>query len=471
MATLIILVILLTALTYAGFFVGRTTTSTSIVNARALVLITFYMNLVFPATLSILFNGGQLTWASSFSNVESIRTGLIYVLGGLIAFISAYWLFSNLQLSPTRSEEHEITYGARNSPEDPTAYAFLSLAIALGLALKIAAIAQIGFGPQLIERMSGNSRAIDQMASGSSLTGYLALFSTIADAAAAVLVVNAMKHRSRIIPTSVLFIVLLAITYILISKRSAIILTMIAVVVGFHKYTKKLTVKNLPFAMGGVLSFGLISLLIRILAPHRAAGRVVDLREIGYSKGSIVDFYLYSPEFAGFDMVVRAIYQSKTIIDSLGGEFNAFYRANIEPFTFIIPRALWENKPFYYVDIAHGFYVTTFGGGIDAYTPGFAATLIGYCTVLGGPLLVLTGMFTFGIFVAVVDARFSSEKSGSVYTYSAFMLTAFFIFRQGSVGWVFLTFVQNMLPILVTWGLFGFLSRNTRRRDNGAIPQ
>lgn len=416
-----------------------------LLNCLCVVLLAAFVNLIVPVWLAFTLRGGMLTWAAPYSDPATVRTALLYVGIGLGSFILAYAAFRS---SSPRSQ----IQGGASWDRVERSRTLLWAIVWAGLGLKLFALAQVGIGPDLFTRLSRTARTTGQLRGAEgNLRTYIIIASTAADAASGALLALQLRAKKHVPQYAMLTAALSGLTYLLSPKRSALLLVIVFCGCAVNRLRHRLTLKDLPGALLAITGFGMLTLLFRILAPNRAAGTVVDLRQIQYSHGSILQFYLFSPEFASFDMVARSVVQSGTILDALGGRAEALYRANIEPFLYIIPRALWPGKPDYFVDLSHGFYVATFGGGLSESTSGIAATMIGYGAVLGGPIAILVSMGVLGAIAAALDS--ATANDGYVATvWKAFTLViAFQMFRQGSIGWVFLGVVQNMAPAMLVW--------------------
>lgn len=435
-----------------------------IVNAFGIVLIALALNIVLPAALSNISKGGVLVWARPFSNSTEMIQALLITLLALGAFCLGFGFYCSLLASsatggPLRSPPTAVSGPMRISPNAVT---MLWILVGFGLLLKLIALVQIGVGPELIARMSGAIRqGMNQVSTESRMTSYLVLASAVADAAAAMLVLLALKTRRRLALAVAVALFCISLTFILSGKRSSLLLPLVLMISAFTAYRRPITVRSLPVVLVALLSFGMATLMLRILAPQSAIGSVLDYRLLG--GGSLVDFYLYSPEFAGFDMVVRSVGQGDQIADMFGGRAIAFYRAFLEPFLYVVPRAIWPGKPDSFVDLSHGFYSATFGGGLTGLV-GLGGTLIGYANVLGGPFAVAGSFIGLGLLSGWIDRDRGDGVPALVFKAIGIVL-AFTMFRQGSLGWTFLIFFQTMSPTILTWILFLLINSLGHSRD------
>lgn len=436
--------------------------SPEIVNAMGVFVIAVTLNITFPALLSVVLNNGDLVWAREYSNTGYVQTALLNVFLSLLAFALGYRAIALKQRRAEQPRSTKISAQPTVKTARPLALQALWIILAIGLALKLIALMQIGIGPDLIARLSSSvRRELAVVGAESDVTQNFIFFSTIADAAAAMLLASALKERRRLLVVVGATLLCLAATYFLSGKRSMLILPMVLVVCAFATFRRPITARSLPLVFVVILGFGMMTLLLRILAPQTAIGNFIDYGLLG--DGSLVDFYLYSPEFASFDMLVRAMAQDQEVISLLGGRGIAFYRAFIEPFLYIIPRAVWPDKPMMFTDISHAFYALTFGGIINDQTPGLAATLVGYASVLGGPVAVIVAFVLLGWLASLVDRAEARSYAGLAIRAVGIVLV-FQLFRQGSVGWVFLLFVQTMAPVIGVWLLFLWMNGPMTRR-------
>ncbi|MDP1875924.1 O-antigen polymerase [Phenylobacterium sp.] len=435
---------------------------TPIINGYGAFFITLSINIVFPATLSIAFQKGFLYWAQPYSYSTYINDALLITILSILSFCLGFLAIRRATVSGARKTTRTTApQSAESTPISPGAVSILWAIVGIGLLLKLWALTQIGIGPELIARMSGSiRRGMTLTGQEGSLTHYIVLLSTISEAAAALLFTVSLRHRRRVLLTVIIALACMAMTFILSGKRSTFILPLILMICSYSALRRPLTISALPLIILGIISFGMATLLFRIIAPQNAIGNVLDYRTIG--NGSLTEFYLYSMEFSGFDMLVRSIAQSEQISDILGGRANAIYSAFFEPFLYVVPRGLWADKPELFIDISHGFYAATVGGGLTG-SVGLSATLIGYAYLLGGPFGVAFSFACLGVLSSWID-RYNSATIGHLLIRSIGIVLVFTMFRQGSLGWVFLIFVQNMAPAIAVWTMFTLANKRARIR-------
>jgi hypothetical protein len=409
---------------------------------KNLVLSTFLVYLPLPALMALIFNGGQLYWAGGYGTADVILKASVICVAGAGTYLILYGLW------PSRRS----ALASREAPYRFPTLVVYAIIIA-GVALKLFLLSRIGSITQIMTRMSPSHffeiTAQTQFQELQKLIPY----SESADLAATVLLAEQLRRKRPFIVPLVLMLGCFSLTYLLSAKRSELLVPIFILILAFHYYIKRISVKFLPAFLVIGLGFGMVTLMARIYLPNIALGNAVDLRAVNYAGGSILKFYLFSPEFSAFDMVVRAAADPSHISDQLGGLWPSFYRSNIEPFSYVIPRSFWPNKPLFYADLSQALYTTAFGGGLSARAVGIASTLIGHAFVWGNFVGVIVAFGVFGALSKRVDASFLRERiprPGVLCGQAVALVLFFHMFRQGSLGPVFMIFLQNLAVPLVT---------------------
>jgi len=183
--------------------------------------------------------------------------------------------------------------------------------------------------------------------------------------------------------------------------------------------------------------------MVRIVVP--LVVQDIDIRNsIGRSVGEITEFYMDSPEFATFDMVVASFLQRESLLKSMGGVYSAFYKYNIETILLtFVPPGVMADKPIY-EDPGHIFFRILTGSNENV---GFAVTVWGTSFLFLHVLGILFGMFILGwVFRGVYQLfRPWEGRPYDVFFYAIFYWMAFQFLRFGTLGFTFIYFVTSML--------------------------
>jgi MFS family permease len=169
----------------------------------------------------------------------------------------------------------------------------------------------------------------------------------------------------------------------------------------------------------------------------------------------VLQFYLYSLEFASVEMISVAMEARPDILEMFGGAWNAMITTNFESFLYSVPRAVWPGKPTVFYDLSHGITAALGATPFEDPTVGYASTLIGTSFLMGGIIGTLVAMLLLGILTARFDRRLQRRdwSDGSIVLYALALVVVFHLFRQGTLGWTFIvSVVQNygvLLALLV----------------------
>jgi hypothetical protein len=249
-----------------------------------------------------------------------------------------------------------------------------------------------------------------------------------------------------------LFFFVLGFSYLITAKRLFLLWPLLTVVIGFSVYVRPIRIASAPWALAIASAFGFSTVLLRIFLPASVANVTIDLGSVSWANGSLADFYFYSPEYATFEMITLSVAKADEVANLFGGVIDAFYVTNIQPLFYIVPRVIWPSKPDIFLDISHALTALISGLPVTAVTYGIAGTVIGTSWVFAGLFGTAAAMVGLGVFCAKVDRRLRLPTEWSPYhvVWFAFLLTlVFHIFRQGTLGWVF------MITIVQQFGLIG----------------
>jgi oligosaccharide repeat unit polymerase len=451
----------------------------NLLSAHGLVLMMFFVFLILPATTPVFLSEYQLYWASAFSGPQNVLAGLFLVWASIAIFLASYRLF--------RHSPNVIPKSSENPPlgADPTTISVLFALVGLGILLKVLVV-QIGGGIDMtIMRMSrGVAENMGISREGSGLILMVRSFSIVGDLAAVWLLVLAMARRRWRLAAFLLFIAMIAMTIGIIGKRLFVIWPLLAFALAFSHYVYKIRPKHILIVIAAIFLFGWLSLSFRIFAPLSAAGSLnsFDIRAVPWAQGSAWRFYFGSLEFAYFDLTVASINGREIVTKLFNGQLEMLYKTHIEPFFFIVPRAIWPSKPEQFLDLAHGLAALTFFEDVATVDLGINSALTGTSWLSGG---VFGVVFAFG-FLGYVAAR--SDKfyySGKVsmmpsalriIIYAYFLMVVFHLFRQGTFGWVFMIAVIQQLggisAVVLLWFITfraSVIQNRTRRRKGIAV--
>lgn len=385
-----------------------------------------------PAVL-ILANQETYTWATgSYSPLFQETIG--YFILGLLGFATSYWIFLSRSVSPdAKRKDRDISDGV------------LWVLIGAGIALKAAYVVSVGGLDNSILGLSGYTRETNGIEATSFMNQVRAL-SGVADGAACWLLVQRWKQRRSWSVPLVVLLATVALTYVTVGKRLALILPIVAIVIGYHKFVRPLRLSRAPLIAVVAVLVGMGSLLFRILVPQDVAGNDIDVTAGNYSEGSITRFYFYSLEFSTVEMASVSIAKRENILADFDGAANAAIETNANPLLFVIPRAIFPFKPTEFRDLSYGVSGQLTGTSVDDAKVGYAATVVGNGYILGAGVGVLILCGLCGLYCATCDRRILRDvPSVSSAMLSAIAITfAFQLFRQGTLGWtVIVTLVQQ----------------------------
>lgn len=405
-------------------------------SAYNIVLFLFFVYVAFPGALS-LFNGERFIWAPAYGGDAALSTTLASCVAALVTFVVGNRAVAFMTSSTAR---REMSGTRRSSPRfRPPVWLPLVLVV-LGLGLKAYLIASTGGLQETLLRMAGNGAIYDDVTDLDSSALLVRGLSGVADVGAVWIVLDAWRVRRHRLAAGVLFGLVMAMSYVTVGKRLALILPLLALVIGFSVLVRHISVKMVPFLLIAFLGFGMVTLLVRIFVPASAAQADIDLNQVSYANGSIFAFYFNSLEFSTVEMITVATRSAGAIRDSFGGTANAFFQINVVPFSFGIPRALWLDKPDHYYDLSYAISSLLNHQRVEDASVGYVSTLVGSSLVFGG-LPGLIGAFSaFGGVVVLADRSLLVEKWSNtrVITYAFVLMCSFHFFRMGTLSWTYL---------------------------------
>ncbi|MFN4130118.1 MAG: hypothetical protein ACK4GC_09920, partial [Paracoccaceae bacterium] len=251
--------------------------------------------------------------------------------------------------------------------------------IVVGVLMKLAAIRLGGGVEETVMRMSRGVAATQNITGANSIVGHLRNFSGISEAGAAYLLLESQRTRRARWLGFAIFAAVVGLAMMATGKRLYVLWPVLMAAAGFACYVKVLRPMHFLILLPLGLGFGFLTLMYRIYAPLYFAGALpgFDLSSAPWAQGSQWLFYFNSLEFSFFELTAAAFIDHETINRILGGPLLGFYRPHIEPFLYIIPRAVWPGKPETLVDISHAMTAMIFNSDFSIASFGIAAGLTG----------------------------------------------------------------------------------------------
>lgn len=435
--------------------------SRPILSTYVVVLVGFALYIVFPSVLIMV--SGSYTWAPSYYSESAFAKVIWLSILSLAAFYYGNALGRTKLAKRTTSSVSQQS-APDNDLQSRTTEILLWMLLTVGIILKIFLIVKTGGLADSVSRLNSYARqfsGIDELDAGSI---QLRTLSGVADGAATWGLIRALKLRVNEKLWLAILLGTLSLSYLTIGKRLILLLPIFCVLVAIHVYRRPLTTRLLPIVLAVAMSAGFVTLMIRIFLPASVQGYNINLNNIAYANGSIIQFYLYSLEFSSVEMISVAMASKNEIIDMFGGTWNAFFSTNIESFFYSIPRAVWPGKPPIFYDISHGISAALGATSFDDPTVGYASTVIGTSYLLGGVAAVILSMFFFGVITARLDARLSHSNwsYGSIVIYAISIVATFHLFRQGTLGWTFIVSVVQQYGAIAALLVLSMSAKRSR---------
>jgi hypothetical protein len=429
--------VLFTAILVAAFLYAPTDAAgrRPAFSAYTIVLFLFFVYVSFPAALSLL-NGEQYIWAPAYGGDAGLATALAYCVVALVTFVVAHRV--TVQIVGSRALT-AVRLVDEPKPSVLPAWVPMTLVV-VGLGLKLYLIMSTGGIQQTLIRMAGNGAVYDDVTAFDPTALLVRGVSGLADVGAVWILLDALRTRKHLAVSAALFAVVMAASYVTVGKRLALVLPLLALVVGFSVLVRHLSVRLIPVLLIAFLGFGMVTLLVRIFLPASAAQVNIDLNTVSYAKGSVLAFYFNSLEFSTVEMITVATRSAQVLNDSLGGAANTFFQTSVVPFSFGIPRAIWLEKPTNYYDLSYAVSSLLNHQRVEDTSVGYVTTLVGTAFVTAGPLGVVAGFCAFGAAVVVLDRMLlaRSWSNSRIIGYAFVLMCVFHFFRMGTLAWTFL---------------------------------
>jgi hypothetical protein len=404
------------------------------------VLAVWYVVYIVVPAIHIIVN---LDYVPNWSHPQVPNVPLVTaVLGlgvlGLVSFGIGY------RLIPIRIADRGSAFLAQ--PAEVLGRRLLPVALAIlsiGAVFKVMHVRALGgFTVELAANLSPGYRE----ALGLSFGGIPYFLSMLFDAGAILLLFRAVTTRRGWLVALAVFVPALTLAYVMGGKRTAVVPFFLFAVLWYHYLHRRIGVlRGLAIvAFGGLVT----SLLLvgRILAPvaiEGGLGAVGDVKEVAQSPGL---FFLNSPELNEFDMMAVVIQERDALLRDAGGAVPGLVRYNLQSLTYLIPRAVWREKPVL-EDIGNVVYRNVFPGGEAA---GFGVGVVGVLYLFGGVAGVGLGMILVGAlfrWLYGVCAPAGGRRPAVVFLYAVLFWSLFSFLRYGTFGFVFLDFIQAHLAV------------------------
>ncbi len=234
--------------------------------------------------------------------------------------------------------------------------------------------------------------------------------------------------------------------YLLSGKRSAILPFLLYPITWIHYIQRRISIRR------GLVYVTTTFLLVSSLLFMRTVGPLFVSQ--GFSISAVpaeialqpARFYLNSPELAVFDMTMLAVQDRGLLLHEVGGRFWGGFQYNLAPAAYIIPRALWPDKPVFR-DLGQVFFqhAVDVKGQPDV---GFAVGIVGGLYIFGGVAGVLLGMVLIGALFRFIYERLQpwNRDPRCVFIYGIALWMIFHFLRFGTLGYTLIYFSQFELP-------------------------
>lgn len=441
-----------------------------LISANGIVVITFSLYFLVPA-LNPIITDGNFYWAESYSS----KFIVLIVMCSLIWALTMYTLGYLLSLKSNNPSISHITQKSNIQDSNQIAINTSLLLIATGILMKLIAISVGGGIEDTIIRMSRGVADTQDITESTSIVGQIRNLSGISEAGATYLLLESMRTKKNKWRGLIIFCIVTGFALISTGKRLYILWPMLVAIAGFSWYRHTLQPKHFFLLLPIGLGFGFITLMFRIYAPLYFAGGLsnLDLTDVPWAKGSLWLFYFNSLEFSFFELTAAAFVDNEVIDRIFGGSFLAFYRPHIEPFFYIIPRALWTDKPESFMDISHAMTTLIFQSEFTSKSYGIATGLTGTSYILGGFPGFTLSFFVLGLICRRIDKKYIGRYSTGeqvlsmqIVWFAFWLMVVFHIFRQGTIGWVFMITIIQQLGVLIGFFVISTVSRLSTRHLN-----
>lgn len=418
-------------------------------SSNSIICVLFLIYVVGSASLPIL-DGLEFTWAPSSDPPRFLALALLLALLALVTYSISYRVFR--ESGKQNSNEGQVHSHAQLQ----SSQLVIILLLVVGVLIKFYLLYRVGGAAEAVTRMSSGLReqfGLEEL--DSSLT-ILRSLSSCADLAASMLVCTALFQRRRISLLYIaIFCAVLTLTYLVSGKRTLLIELVLAIGLAYSLYVRAVSVGRLVYLIPVFLLAGWGTLALRSTVNMASNNIFFDIDQIEWAHGSSAGLYFYSLEFAFMESLALCIERAEQMTDLFGGRLAAFYTTSLEPVLYFIPRALWSGKPAHFWDFSHAVTAEMFSMPLNAVSGGVAPSYIGSAWAIGGPIGVVVYSILLGFIAAKAD-RYAAWHffSGSLsplrlHYYVLCVFACFVLWRQGGLGFAFLSVVTSQLGYII----------------------
>jgi hypothetical protein len=410
-----------------------------LLSGYTVIIYTMIIYVALSASIPIFFNDMVSYWYPGYSRPETFFWTLVVCWLGIAMFVGFYHFF-------TRSRPSHLTVPRIMRADKGYFPLSAYLLVCIGTLMKVIYVVHVGGLHHVMVMRSGGISEMLGYDRTDTLDTDLLYLSMTADAAACWLLLEAMNCRRQILFHSALAIVVLAGTLVVTPKREYLMMPALAILVGFSIYVRPLRLSHAPVFLIGAVGLSLLTLLGRIVIPVYEAG----LRIVDFARWDLIQKFavrLMSADTNLFDATVVTVYGRDDIIAKFGGWWEAFYRPNIEPFSFAIPRVLWPTKPDLLVDVSTALRAIERGLTLESVDGGNGVGLIGTSWLYGEFIGLACGMALLAWAASYVDSflnKMHYASAGRILVFAISLATLFQAYRQATLGWSFLDFFQTL---------------------------
>lgn len=424
-----------------------------LISAFTVIWLSFGVYLVLPA-ITGLFNGFAYFWAPQYGGEDAFTAAV-----GLGDLAFGSFLAGNRAWRRGRSRSDLQAPVPDTSRRLHRMTVTCGVLVVLGLMLKAWFLITSGGFEAVVLRMGSGAQRVSGLSDLEANALSVRALSGIADAGATVLLVEAIRRRRSIALPALIFIVVVTLSFAVTGKRLVVLLPILSVVIAVTAFRRRVTLSMAPVGLAVLLLAGMASLFYRIFVPATSAGISIDVNQLDYAQGSTVLFYLNSLEFSTVEMTSVCIQSPDDVLQLLGGRLNALYATNIEPFSYVVPRAFWPGKPELLVDPSYAVNSVLTGVPVGQGS-GWAPTLMGTSYLFFGVIGTFVVFAILGVLVRFLDLRRPTRCWSPVHVvfYAWVLQTLFHFFRQGALGFTFVIgtvqqvgFILGALVLAAVW--------------------
>jgi hypothetical protein len=437
-----------------------------LLSGYTIVIFPMILYVAFSACFSIYFNDMESFLYPQYSTPATILGTLMVCWISTLMFVGFYHFFARrdpVLVKPEKVVRPLSVYFA------PLAYGL----VAIGMLMKVLYVyRQGGLHMVMVSRSNGIAQSLGLETSTDYITSNLTAVSFLADAAACWLFLTALRARKQVAGHLILVGIVLIGTFIVSIKRDVLIAPLMALIVGISIYWRPLEMRRAPLFLVAALLFSVLTLFGRILLPAYLAH--IDLfGNAGSSAFRTFVIHLMATDTGYFDGNLIAIYGAQDIIAKFGGWWDAFARPNLIPLIYLIPRFVWPSKPDDFIDLGAALYAIQSGVPLTMVRGGAGLCLTGSAWIYGGLFGLTCAMALLGWAAHFVDrflAQMHRASPSRILIFAVSAMVLFHLYRQGTIGFTFLTFVQVGALFWLAAVVLAYTTLMWQRRRDPAIP-